>query len=157
MRFTSLASQRCSCPRIPVPRRSIVRIIQVTIGLSVLGLVVGGILGGGLIALLGFRMGDFRISAEELYYGMLFGGATGAALAPLAAWTLMRRVPIWRAITETAVGTVVGTTIGLVLQPLQDTAWLSPPVLGIAGFALAAIRLRLTRRSRRVGIDERAG
>jgi hypothetical protein len=139
-----------------VPKRSIARIIQVTIGLSALGLVVGGILGGGLLALLGFRMGD-RISGEVLYYGALFGGAMGAALAPLAAWTLMRHVPIWRAITETAVGTVVGTTIGLVFQPLWDTAWLSPPVLGIAGFTLAAIRLRLPRRARRAGIDERAG
>ena len=139
-----------------MPRRSVARIIQVTIGLSALGLVVGGILGGGLLALLGFRMGD-TISGDVLYYGALFGGAMGAALAPLAAWTLMRHVPIWRAITETAVGTVVGTTIGLVFQPLWDTAWLSPPVLGIAGFALAAIRLRLPRRTRHAGIDERAG
>ena len=140
-----------------MPRRSIVRIIQVTIGLSVVGLLVGAILGSGLIALLGFRMGDFKISGEELYYGALFGGATGAALAPLAAWTLMRRVPIWRAIAETGIGTVFGTAIGLVFQPLCDTAWLSPPVLGIAGFALVAIRLRLPRRARSAGIDERAG
>lgn len=140
-----------------MPRRSIAQIIQVTIGLSALGLVVGGILGGGLIVLLGFRMGEFRISGQELYYGALFGGAMGVALAPLAAWTLMRHVPIWRAITETAVGTVIGTTIGLVFQPLWDTPWLSPPVLGIAGFAVAAIRLRLPRRARRAGIDERSG
>ena len=134
-----------------MPSRSILRIIQVTLGLSVLGLVVGAILGGGLIVLLGFRIGHFRISGEELYYGALFGAAMGGVLAPLAAWTLMRRVPIWRAIAETAVGTVVGAAIGLIFQPLWDTAWLSPPLLGITGFALAAIRLRLPRRAHSKG------
>jgi len=140
-----------------MPRRSVARIIQVTAVLSVLGTVVGGILGAGLVALLGLRMGDFRISGEELFYGTVFGGAMGAVLAPLAAWTLMRRVPIWRAIAETAVGTVGGAMIGLIFQPLRDTAWLSPPLLGIAGFALAAIRLRLPRRGRRSGVDAQAG
>lgn len=130
-------------------RRSVVRIIQVTLGLSVVGSVVGGILGAGLVALLGVRTGDFRVSGEALYYGAVFGGMMGSLLAPVAAWTLMRRVPIWRAIAETAAGTVVGATIGLVFQPLRDTAWLSPPLLGIAGFALAAIRLRLPSRARR--------
>lgn len=138
-------------------QRSIGRIIQVTLGLSVLGAVIGGILGGGLAALLGVRMGDFRISGEVLYTGAVFGGAMGCVLAPLAAWTLMRRVPIWRAIAETAVGTVLGAVLGLVFQPLRDTAWLSPPLLGIAGFALAAIRLHRSSHARRPDIDARAG
>jgi hypothetical protein len=140
-----------------MPQRSVVRIIQVTVGLSVLGTVVGGILGAGLVALVGVRIGDFRISGEVLYTGTVFGALMGCVLAPLAAWTLMRRVPIRRAIAETAIGTVAGTVIGLTFQPLRDTAWLSPPLLGVGGFALAAIRLRLSRRARRSEITPRAG
>lgn len=114
-----------------------------------LGSVVGGILGSALLALIGVRLGDFRISGEELYAGTVLGGVMGGVLAPIAAWTLVRRVPIWRAITDTAVGTVIGAMLGLIFQPLHDTAWLSPPLLGIGGFALAAIRLRLSKRARR--------
>lgn len=136
-----------------MPKRSIARRIQVTVVLSVVGAVVGSILGAGFVALIGIRTGDFRISGEELSYGAVFGGAMGSVLAPLAAWTLMRRVPIWRAIAETAVGTVGGAVIGLIFQPLDDSAWLSPAFLGIAGFALAAIRLRLPRRVDRSSID----
>jgi hypothetical protein len=140
-----------------MPQRSVLRIIQVTVGLSVLGTVVGGILGAGLVALVGVRIGDVRISGEVLYTGTVFGALIGCVLAPLAAWTLMRRVPIWRAIVETAIGTVAGTVIGLTFQPLRDTAWLSPSLLGVGGFALAAIRLRLPRRARRSEITPRAG
>ena len=142
-----------------MPRRSIARIIQVTLGLSVLGIVVGGTLGGALVALLGLRVGDVGIDGEVLYTGTVFGATMGGVLAPLAAWTLMRRVLIWRAIAETAVGTITGTVIGLIFQPLHDTAWLSPPLLGIAGFIFAAVRLRLRRGPRAApsGVNVQAG
>lgn len=139
-----------------MPKRSIARIMEVTAGLVVLGGVVGALLGASLVALLGVRVGDFRIRGEELLYGMTFGAATGGLLAPVAAWTLMRHVPLWRAIAETAIGTVGGTVLGLVFQPMHDTAWLSPPLLGIVGFAVAAIRLRFGR-ARRSSIGAQSG
>ena len=123
------------------------RIVQVTTGLSILGALVGGTLGPLLLALVLVRLshsGDGL--GEPLLYAAAFGAATGAVLAPVAGWTLMRHVPIWRAIAETALGTVVGAGIGLIFQPMHDVAWLSPAYLGLAGFALAAVRLRLARR-----------
>lgn len=71
----------------------------------------------------------------------------------------MRRVPLWRAIAETAAGTVLGAAIGLIAQPLINVAWLSPVFLGVAGFLLAAIRLRLVSptTSRPSDLDARAG
>jgi hypothetical protein len=140
-------------------KRSILRIVQVTLALSALGAVAGGILGGGLVALLGIRIGSLHLSGEVLLAGTEFGAAMGGVLAPLAAWTLMRRVPIWRALTETALGTVLGCGVGLIFQPLRDTAWLSPPLLGIAGFILAAIRLRFRVRTAvpRAAFDVQAG
>ena len=129
-----------------MPASSAIRIIQVTAALSLIGCVVGGILGGALLASpLGIPMEHFKISGQLFYVGAIFGGVMGAVLAPIAAWTLMRRVPIWRAITDTAIGTVIGAVVGLVFQPQHDAAWLSPPLLGVTGFALAAIRLRLAK------------
>jgi hypothetical protein len=83
-----------------------------------------------------------------LYIGAWFGGVLGAVLAPIAAWTLMRHVPIWRAIADTSVATLIGAATGLIFEPRYDTAWLSAPLLGIAGFVLAAIRLRFLKRAR---------
>ena len=123
-------------------RQGLLRAAQITGVLAAFGASVGALLGGALVALLGVRLGDFRLDAELLTIGAQFGATTGAVLAPVAAWTLMRRVPLWRAIAETATGTVLGAAIGLVGQPLLQTAWLSPVFLGVAGFALAAIRLR---------------
>ena len=60
----------------------------------------------------------------------------------------MRRVPLWRAITDTAIGTTVGAGIGLLLQPTFRVIALSPVVLGVVGFAAAALRLRLFYRDR---------
>ena len=139
-----------------MPKRSVLRIMEVTAGLVVLGGVVGATLGAGLVLLLGARVGDFRMAGEALFYGLTFGGAMGGVLAPIAAWTLMRHVPLWRAIAETAIGTVGGAVVGLIFQLMRDTAWLSPPLLGIAGFALAAIRLRF-HMARRSGVDAQAG
>lgn len=141
-----------------MPTPSVSRIIQVTTALSVIGILVGGTLGGALLASpLGIPTPDFRISGEAFRIGALFGGVMGAVLAPIAAWTLMRQVPIWRAITDTAIGTVVGAVVGLVFQPQHDTAWLSPPLLGIGGFALAAIRLRFAKAARRSAVNAPAG
>jgi hypothetical protein len=141
-----------------IPTPSAGRIVRVTATLSVLGAVVGGVLGAVLIALpLGVPISNFKITGQALYIGALFGGVMGAVLAPIAAWTLMRHVPIWRAIADTCVGTLIGAVIGLIFQPRYDTAWLSPPLLGIGGFVLAAIRLRFSKRARGSEISAPAG
>jgi hypothetical protein len=128
--------------------RSVARIIQVPIGLSIAGGVVGGVLGAMLLAVMLVVGGGVRDIGNVVPIGSIFGAAMGAVLAPIAAWTLMRNVPIWRAIAETAVGTMVGAGIGMSFQPMYHSAWLSPAILGVAGFALAALRLRLKSRGR---------
>ena len=127
------------------------KIALVTLGLSALGAIVGSILGAGVTALFGMRVpaNDFISVHDSRFIGLgaAFGAGMGAVLAPIAAWTLMRHVPIWRAVADTAFGTVIGAGIGLVLQPKYDAIWLSPPVLGFVGFAIAAVRLRLVKRA----------
>ncbi len=123
-------------------------------GLSAAGAVVGAALGGlslGALLLLHGVWGDIGdvsvpLIAGGVFGGLLGGGLLGSVLAPVAAWTLMRHVPLWRAIGETALGTVIGVAVGDLLGP-----WLGRPapwemVFALLGFTAAAIRLRLTHR-----------
>ncbi|MFN2564956.1 MAG: hypothetical protein ABR499_08105 [Gemmatimonadaceae bacterium] len=124
------------------------RIVTVTLALSAIGALVGAVLGGlvltgAFIAVGGWRGpggfgGPFAAAA-------VFGGVLGFVLAPVAAWTLMRHVPLWRAIAETALGTVIGVVAGFLIGPWsRGVPW--PILLALAGFAAAAIRLRLAHR-----------
>jgi hypothetical protein len=107
--------------------------------------VVGAALGALALWGLGVAIRNPRLT-EAIGGAALFGGLLGAVLAPIAAFTLMRHVPIWRAIVETAVGTTLGVAIGLVAGPRMGYAGLWPVGLGLLGFLAAAIRLRLTHR-----------
>ena len=127
-----------------MPSGRLGRIVQVTLGLSAVGVVVGGILGALVFG--GLGMGTDLPRGTQLLFGAVFGAIAGAVLAPIAAWTLMRHVPIWRAIAETAVGTVVGAGAGLMLSRSFSSPWLTPVPIGVLGFVLAAVRLRLVRR-----------
>jgi hypothetical protein len=126
------------------------RILIITAALAGLGAVVGSILGSLLVTAL-MAIAARAWNATILLAGAEFGAAVGFVLAPVAAWTLMRRVPIWRAIVDTAVGTTVGAGLGLLLQPRFTAVGLSPVVLGVIGFSAAALRLRLFYRGDRTG------
>ena len=128
----------------------LVRILAVTAGLSVMGFFLGAALGGAL-----FWVADlFAASVGQghslpVLRAALGCGLLGLVLAPLAAWTLMRHVPLWRALGETALGTALGGIAGYFVP---EHAWpfpfpFVPPVLAaLLGFVLAAVRLRLTHR-----------
>jgi hypothetical protein len=118
----------------------------VTLSLSAVGALVGA--GLGSLALWGLSIVIRNPRSVELVGGAAgFGAILGAVLAPVAAFTLMRHVPIWRAIVETALGTALGSGIGLMVGPRLGYAILWPIGLGVLGFTVAAIRLRLTHRS----------
>lgn len=120
-----------------------------TLGLSATGAVVGAALGA--LALLTMLLAggvgnDIDAWGGPLGVAAALGAMLGALLAPIAAWTLMRHVPLWRAIAETALGTVLGVGAGYLLGPRlgREAPW--EFLFALAGFALAAIRLRLTHR-----------
>jgi hypothetical protein len=117
----------------------------VTLILGGIGAVVGAVLGALLISVLFVIHGPVhqpRALVEPLGIATAFGAVLGSVLAPVAAWTLMRHVPLWRAILETALGTLLGVGFGLLVGARLDRSIL----LGLVGFAAAAIRLRLTHR-----------
>jgi hypothetical protein len=126
------------------------RIIAVTAGLSIVGFLLGAVLGGLIFGAASMIAAGVRPTLVLPVLGAALGcGVLGLVLAPLAAWTLMRHVPLWRALGETALGTALGGIIGY-LVPVD--AWpfpfpFVPPLLfALAGFVIAALRLRLTHR-----------
>jgi hypothetical protein len=68
----------------------------------------------------------------------------GALFCPVLAWSAMRRVPLWRAISEPAIGAVIGAVAGMLLG--SGVAFLG---LAAAGVAAATGRLAFAYRERR--------
>ena len=79
----------------------------------------------------------------EYHYGPLAFALAGAIGTPMISWLLMRRVPLWRAITEPAVGGILGTLLALSSIPFLPLPLLAP-LLVLAGIGGAALRLRAT-------------
>ena len=128
------------------------RIIAVTAGLSVVGFILGAALGalifGAANAVAAGVLPTFRLPVLNAAMGC---GALGLVLAPLAAWTLMRHVPLWRALGETALGTALGGILGYLVPPGSwpfPFPFVPPLLLALVGFVVAALRLRLTHRAR---------
>jgi hypothetical protein len=118
---------------------SLKRILAVTAGLAATGAIVGTVLGASaLTAWILIRSGDLRGAGGIIGIAALTGAAIGAVIAPIFAWTLLRTVPLGRAILGTAIGTLLGVAVG----PLIHASGLFAGP--IAGFILAAVGLRLT-------------
>lgn len=109
--------------------------------------VVGGILGTivGTVLLLGWQValeGPDSISdglGTTLFFGLFFGGGLGAVLGPLAAWTLMRHVPLWLAVGGTTAGTLASGGLTLLLTGNPMAAML----IGVVGFMMTAAYLNI--------------
>jgi hypothetical protein len=130
------------------------RIAAVTAGLIVAGGVFGTI--AGMVVLIAWGIFDslpfHEVTLADLsfavQFSVLFGGGPGVVLGPLAAWLLMRHVPLGLAVGGTTLGTLAGGVGALVVTGNPFTALL----YGMAGFAISAIglRLRVPRRESRL-------
>jgi hypothetical protein len=74
----------------------------------------------------------------------LFGAPLGAVILPAAGFTILRYVPIGRALWQTLLGTVVGGVIGV---QFFSHIWIA---CAIGGFLVAATRLRREARRNRL-------
>lgn len=129
------------------------RIAAVTAGLVVAGGVFGTIAGMIVLFAWGVFVGwafhfTFNDLSDLLMISIIFGGGLGAVLGPIAAWLLMRHVPLGLAVGGTTLGTLAGGGIALVAAGDPVIAML----YGMAGFGVSAIglRLRVPRREQRL-------
>ncbi len=131
---------------VPSPRR----VIPSRVALVALGLIPAGAVAGALAGALGAMI---WVTAAEglgaapipLLLGVagISGAILGAVILPVAGFTLLRYVPLGRALAETIVAAALGGAIGV---QLLGAWWLAGP---LAGFGVAATRLwALARRTR---------
>lgn len=125
------------------------RVAGVTAGLAVAGAVAGAAVADVVLATaLLVTQGPIVVFREGFIYvvGGLVGAACGLICGPIAAWTLLRKVPIGRAILEPSIGAAIGGALGLFFA---RPGGLFAPIGGaIAGLLLAAIRLRVEYRNK---------
>lgn len=127
------------------------RILTITLGLLATGSAVGAVLGALSlwVATAALGVGPINSNAELLVAGAQAGALTGAALAPVSAWALMRHAPLWRAVIEPAIATALGSLGGSTAAALLGggLAWsiLGAPI----GFFAAAVHLKLRYSSER--------
>ncbi len=117
---------------------------RVTLGLSAAGALFGGTAAAAVFAGSILALSTHAVDRRLLLITFAFGAVQGMVLAPLAAWLLMRHVPLGLAFGGTFVGAIVGGVAGATAG--NDVWIISGPV---AGFALAAILLRLLVRAPR--------
>ncbi len=118
------------------------RIAIVTAGLMVAGGVFGTLAGmlvlGAWITAMDGPSAVLKEFGFLLELAIAFGGGLGAVLGPLAAWVLMRHVPLWLAVSGTTLGTLASGGLTLLLTGNPINAML----FGIFGFGLSTLLVR---------------
>lgn len=125
------------------------RVVGVTAGLAVASAVAGSVVADVVLgAALVVSQGPVAALRDPFVY--MVGGAVGAACGlvcgPIAAWTMLRKVPIGRAILEPSIAAAIGGALGLFFA--RPGGIFAPIGGAIAGLLLAAIRLRWVYRNR---------
>ena len=119
------------------------RVVGVTAGLAVASAVAGAVVADAVLATaLVITQGPLAVFRDPIVYlvGGVVGAACGLVCGPVAAWTMLRNVPLGRAILEPSVAAAIGGAVGLLLAEPRGI-W--GPIGGaVAGLLLAAIRLR---------------
>ncbi len=128
-------------PSLRETRISPKRVVVVGLGLIVTGAAVGSVCGIVALSLILGAAGRLPDASLALIAG-LFGGALGAVLGPAAGFSILRHVPLGKAIGWTAVGAIVGGLLGV---PLSMGLILGP----VVGFGVASLALYASVRRRR--------
>ena len=125
------------------------RVIVITSGLALAGALLGALAGTLALAIgVAITEGPSALSIESVFlFPAVWGALFGAVGGPLAAWLLMRRVPIGRALTGSVLGAVIGGVVGWTIPATEDP--MRAMVGALIGYALAVFCLRIWGQSAR--------
>ena len=92
--------------------------LKITSTLAGIG-AASGALAAVVLTFLGNLLSGSPISPGVITYSWNVGvfAVAGAVFGPPLAWSMLRRVPLWRTLTEPALGGVIGTVIAMVAAP----------------------------------------
>ena len=108
----------------------------ITVGLVMAGALAGAVVGVGLTALGKIVAGAPPADFANYRWNAGVFGVLGTFIAPFATWASLRRVPLWRTITEPLAGALLGAGIGTLLGSGALFLLLTP-----LGAGVAAVRL----------------
>jgi hypothetical protein len=134
------------------------RTIGVLFGLATAGALFGALAGGVVATMFALAMtvrhGAFTLPLSWFgaMLGASIGAGCGAVLAPTAAFTPWRRVPLGRLFTGLTIGTIIGGTVAALLVPSGLGFVLAGALLG---FLIAGDRLTSRSSERRPGGEPR--
>ena len=115
-----------------------------------LGLVIAGAVGGAIIGaaltVLGKIVGGAPPATLANYeWNMATFGVIGAVVSPVVTWSALRRVPLWRAVTEPLVAGVAGAVVGVLVGSGPAFLILTP-----VGIGAAVLRLNYVHRDKQL-------
>jgi hypothetical protein len=94
-----------------------VRIIVATLGLSAAGAIFGGLAAAIAVVLWGTIVtGDLPFALDAMVFAGTVGAGLGAVLGPVAAWGLLRHVPLGIAVLGATLGAFLGGSVTALLQ-----------------------------------------
>ena len=123
--------------------RHLIDRLEVTVVLAAIGAAYGA-MAAGLLTFLANGVAGTAIMPGVIRYSFNVAAFAlcGATFGPVLAWTMLRRVPLWRTLAEPALGGVVGALLALVVAPPLFPAIVPATMLG------SAWRLRYEYRNR---------
>ena len=110
--------------------------LKITSTLAGIG-AASGALAGVVLTFLGNLISGSPITPGVITYSWNVGvfAVTGAIFGPPLAWSMLRRVPLWRTLTEPALAGVIGSVVAMVAAPGLF------PVIVLAAIVASACRL----------------
>ncbi len=106
----------------------------ITVGLTLGGAVAGAAVGLALTGLGKILAGAPPADAANFVWNASAFGVIGAVVAPLATWSTLRAVPLWRTVVEPLIASLVAAGVGVLLG--SGVAFLVlPPAAALAAVA----------------------